>query len=66
MSRSAPSFPLLGRAQNLVPIKAKGDAKKKLKKKGKATVNPTFTSTPTGGTASTQTKQIKLKKQKNQ
>jgi hypothetical protein len=47
-----------------VLIKAKGDAKKKLKKKGKVKVTASFTFTPDGGTANTLTKPITLKKTK--
>ncbi len=43
-------------------IKAKGAKKTKLNDKGKVTVRPKITFTPTGGTGLTQTKKIKLKK----
>ena len=45
-------------------VKAKGKAKKKLKKKGKATVKVMISYTPTGGTASSQDRTVKLKKMK--
>jgi hypothetical protein len=43
-------------------IKPKGNKKKKLKKAGKAKVKAKVTFTPTGGSANTQTKKIKLKR----
>ena len=43
-------------------IKPKGKAKKKLKEKGKAKVKARVTFTPTGGTANTQQKPLKLKR----
>ena len=43
-------------------IKAKGNKKRKLKKKGKVKVKAAVTFTPTGGTAATQTKSVKLKR----
>ena len=41
-------------------IKAKGKAKKKLRKRGKAKVSAEVTFTPTGGTANTIKKKLKL------
>jgi hypothetical protein len=43
-------------------VKASGKKKTRLRTTGKVKVNPTITFTPTGGTASSQTVQIKLKK----
>ena len=43
-------------------IKAKGNKQAKLNDKGKATVKPEVTYTPTGGTPSTEDKKIKLVK----
>jgi hypothetical protein len=45
-----------------VPIEATGKPLKKLGKNGKAKVTVSFTFTPDGGTANTQTRKIKLKK----
>ena len=45
-------------------VKAKGKAKKKLKKKGKLKTTVTITFTPTGGTAFSQDRQVKLKLKK--
>ena len=47
-----------------VKIKATGKKKSKLKTKGKVNVTATFTFTPTGGTANTQSIQVKLKKKR--
>jgi hypothetical protein len=43
-------------------IRAQGKKKKKLKRKGKTQLAPTITYTPTGGTATSQSTQVKLKK----
>jgi hypothetical protein len=45
-------------------LSATGKKLKKLKKKGKATVNASFTFTPTGGTPNTHSIQVQLKKTK--
>ncbi len=41
-------------------VKAAGEAKKKLRRKGKKTVEPEVTFTPTGGTANTESTKVKL------
>jgi hypothetical protein len=46
---------------NLV-IRAKGKKKRKLARKGKVKVTPTISYTPTGGTASSQTTKVKLRR----
>jgi virginiamycin B lyase len=43
-----------------LPVKAKGNKKKKLRKKGKAKVKPEVTFTPNGGAAVTEDKKVKL------
>jgi hypothetical protein len=43
-------------------IRAKGKKKRKLNDTGKVKLNPTITYTPTGGTATTQSRKVKLKK----
>jgi hypothetical protein len=43
-------------------IKAKGKKKRKLKRAGKVKVNPSITYTPTGGSPSTQSLKVTLKK----
>lgn len=54
-----------GKATLNLKVKAKGKAAKKLKKKGHAKVKASFRFTPTGGTAKTKSKSVKLvKKQK--
>ena len=63
-SRLANAKPVVGPSTVTLSVKAKGKAKKKLKKKGKATVEATITFTPTGGTASSQTETVKLKKKR--
>ena len=45
-----------------VLVKATGNKRKKLNRKGKVKVTATFTYTPNGGTPATQTKRIKLKR----
>lgn len=45
-----------------VPIRATGKKKKKLRSTGKVNLSPTISFTPIGGTASTQTVTVKLKK----
>lgn len=45
-----------------VPIRATGKKKKKLRSTGKVNLSPTISFTPIGGTASTQTVKVKLKK----
>ena len=43
-------------------IKAKGKKKRKLNDTGKVKLNATISYTPTGGTASTHSRKVKLKK----
>ncbi len=46
-------------------VKAKGLAKRKLKKKGKLTVNPVVAFTPTGGSTQSQSLTVKLKRKRH-
>jgi hypothetical protein len=43
-------------------IRAKGKKKRKLTQKGRVKVRPTISFTPSGGTASTQTTKVKLRR----
>jgi hypothetical protein len=56
------SAPAAGDVQ--LPITATGKKKKRLKKRGKVSLMPTVTFTPTGGDASAQTTNVALKKKK--
>lgn len=47
-----------------LPVKPKGKAKKKLNRRGKATIGAAVTYTPDGGTANTKTTSVKLKKRR--
>jgi hypothetical protein len=47
-----------------VAVVAKGKVAKKLRKRGKATVSPTVTFTPTGGASATQSESVKLVKKR--
>jgi hypothetical protein len=59
---SAVSAVQVSAGQAQVVIRAKGKKKRKLAEKGKVKVTPTIAFTPTGGTASTQTTQVKLRR----
>ncbi len=61
-AKHAPSKPVAGAGDVVLLIKATGNKKKKLKKNGKVKVKASVTFTPTGGTAATQTKKLKLKR----
>jgi hypothetical protein len=59
-AKTAVSVAAAGTVQ--LPIRAQGKKKRKLNSSGKVKLSVTITYTPTGGTASTQTLQVKLKK----
>jgi len=52
----------LAASQVTLTLKAKGKTKKKLKRKGKAKVTAEVTFTPTGGSANTDERKLKLVK----